>query len=298
MKPAKKQLAVYLALAFALTWGYAFGVIYPMMKTDPSRYTVLTAVCMFFPALSMLLTRLLTKEGFGQMLLRPRFKGNIGVYLLAYFGPGVLVLLGAALYFVLFPANLDAGAGYFRAAMEAAGVPFEAQAVPLKVLFIAQIAQGLLLSGIVNLIPALGEEWGWRGYMMPRLRETMKPAPALLLGGVIWGLWHAPLIALGHNYGTGYPGWPWLGIAAMCLFCIAFGVLLTWVTEKTGSCIPAALAHGALNGIAGIGAFFTSDGGNPFIGPLPTGIIGGLPLILAAIPAAIWLMRRKEKTED
>ena len=298
MNKSKKQLWVYVAVVFVLTWSFDFLILYPAVQTDISRYTLFAAVSMFFPALSMLLTRLITKEGLHDMLLRPRFRGNGWSYILAYAGPGVLVLLGAAVYFLLFPSEYDPSAGYLREIMAESGMPYEAQAVPIGTLLLLQVVQALALGGILNLIPSLGEEWGWRGYMMPRLMKTMKPLPALLTGGVIWGLWHAPLIALGHNYGTGYPGWPWLGIAAMCVFCTVFGILLTWVTEKTGSVIPAAVAHGAFNGIAGIGAYLTADGGSPFIGPLPTGIIGSLPLILAAVPAALWLMRRKSESEE
>ena len=135
--------------------------------------------------------------------------------------------------------------------------------------------------------------------MMPRLLAITTPGKALTAGGVIWGLWHAPLIALGHNYGTDYPGYPWLGIAAMCVFCIAIGILLTWLTVKTESCIPAAVAHGALNGVFSVGVLFTADGGNPFIGPAPTGIVGGLPMLVLAALAAWWMIRRgNEKTEE
>ena len=115
---------------------------------------------------------------------------------------------------------------------------------------------------------------------------------------MIWGLWHAPIIVLGHNYGTGYPGWPWGGIAAMCVFCVAMGIVLTWLTEKTGSCIPAAVAHGAFNGTAAIGMLVSADGGNPFIGPAPMGIVGGAPILLAAALAMILLRRTGSKNEE
>ena len=61
------------------------------------------------------------------------------------------------------------------------------------------------------------------------------------------------------------------------------GIFLSYVTLKTDSCIPAILGHGAINSIAGLGMYFTADGGNPFVGPAPTGIIGGIPFIITAI---------------
>ena len=81
----------------------------------------------------------------------------------------------------------------------------------------------------------------------------------------------------------GYPGFPWAGIAAMCCFCMMMGIFFSYLTFKTGSCIPAVLAHGAVNGTAALGVYLTADGGNPFIGPAPTGIVGAVPFIIAAL---------------
>ena len=303
MDKTKKQLVTYIAVTFALTWAYEFGLVWPAARGEgldgvPALLPqALVAGAMFFPTLGMVLTRLITREGFSDLMLRPRFKGHGKEYLLAYFGPAVLAILGAALYFLVFPGKLDLTGGYMRSIMEASGNPYEAQAVPMKAIIAAQIIQALLLSGVVNLIPGLGEEWGWRGYMMPRLLKVTTSGKALLIGGAIWGLWHAPITAIGHNYGFGYPFFPWTGIAAMCVFCITLGVLFTWLTERTGSCIPAAVAHGAVNGVGAIGLLFTADGGNPFIGPAFTGIIGGLPLLALAVIAARQIIKRRTTEE-
>lgn len=115
----------------------------------------------------------------------------------------------------------------------------------------------------------------------------------MLITGIIWGLWHAPLTIIGHNYGVGYPGFPFTGIAMMCLFCIVMSVFLSYVTIKTNSCIPAIVGHGAVNGIAAIGIYFTYDGGNPFVGPAPTGIIGIIPFAAMAIAMSIHLINEK-----
>ena len=117
----------------------------------------------------------------------------------------------------------------------------------------------------------------------------------LLVNGVIWGLWHAPITALGHNYGVGYPGFPFTGIAAMCVFCIVVGAFLSYVSLKTQSCIPAILGHGAINSIAGIGLYMTKDGGNAFIGPAPTGIVGMLPFIIVGVILIIRYQSEKKK---
>jgi ABC-type Mn2+/Zn2+ transport system permease subunit len=101
---------------------------------------------------------------------------------------------------------------------------------------------------------------------------------------------------LGHNYGTGYPGWPYLGILAMCCFCIVLGTLLSYLAWRTQSVWPAAIGHGSGNAIAGLGLYLTADGGNPFVGPAPTGYVGGLAFLLLAVAVFILWSRQKQRT--
>ena len=301
MNNFKKQnlirILVYVGITFFLSWGYCFLLLYPILNGEsltgvPSIIAqLMTAAVMFFPAVGVLLTRLVTREGFKNSWLRLNLKSNIKLYLLAWFGPGVLTFLGMGLYFLLFPKELDLSFSYFIATLESAGAPMETLPIPIGLLMAIQCVQGLLMAPALNFVTCFGEEWGWRGYLLPKLSTLMPTVPTMLVSGVIWGLWHAPLTAVGHNYGLGYPGFPFTGIAMMCLFCIVLGIFLSYVTLKTGSCIPAVLAHGAINGIAAIGIYFTATGGNPFIGPAPTGIIGLIPFILVAIIMVIRLKK-------
>lgn len=284
-----KRILLYLGITFGMTWAYCLLIVYPVANGEaltgvPSLVTqFLVAACMFFPAFGVLLTRLVTKEGFKNAWLRPHIKGNLKHYLLAWFGPAVLTFAGMGIYFLLFPGSFDPDCGYMKLTMEAAGMPYEAQAVPMNLLMLIQILQAVFLAPALNFVTCFGEEWGWRGYLLPKVSKYFSTIPTLLITGIIWGLWHAPLTIIGHNYGLGYWGFPFTGIAMMCLFCITLGIFLSFVTLKTGSCIPAILGHGAINGIAAIGIYFTYDGGNPFVGPAPTGIIGMIPFIVIAL---------------
>jgi len=297
-----KRVLVYILITFGLTWLYCLFIVYPIANGEalsgvPALATQLVvAAAMFFPAIGVLLTRLITKEGFKDVWLRPNLKKNLRFYVLAWFGPGILTFLGAALYFLLVPGSFDPSCGYMRLTMEAAGAPYEAQAVPMNLLMLIQTVQAFLLAPILNFVTCFGEEWGWRGYLLPKVSKHFPTIPTLLITGIIWGLWHAPLTIIGHNYGLGYWGFPFTGIAMMCVFCIVMGIFLSYVTLKTKSCIPAILGHGAINGIGAIGIYFTADGGNPFVGPAPTGIIGIVPSIIAAIFMVIHLNRSKKGT--
>ena len=285
-------LLITFGLAYAWTmlliWPRVLGVDATLLTADEQltrtiTSTALTAVLMFFPAIGVLITRLVTREGFKNSMLRPNLKGNVRYYFIGWFGPMVLTLLGTLLYFALYPAEFTLAS--YHTAMEANPMP------PVLIVLL------LLMTPLFNLVPCLGEEWGWRGYLLPKVAQRMGFLPTVLLTGLIWGLWHAPIIVAGHNYGMHYPGYPWVGIGAMCLFCIASGTLLSYITLKTNSCWPAVLAHGALNGTAAVGVLFLANPMvyNHFIGPIPTGIIGGFAYLLVAI-WIVWQMRRSEKT--
>ena len=288
-KTETKRIIIYIGSTFLMTWIYCIAIIYPMMRGEtlsgvPAVATqLLVAAAMFFPAIGVLITRLVTKEGFQNARIRPNIKGNIKMYLLAYFGPSLLTVLGAVVYFLIFRGSFDAECGYMRLTLEAAGTPAETIPVPLSMLMIIQGLQGMFLGPVMNFVTCFGEEWGWRGYLVPKLSKKFSAVPMIFISGIIWGLWHAPLTIVGHNYGVGYAGFPFTGIFAMCFFCIVMGTFLSYVSLKTGSCIPAVLGHGAINGFAAIGMYFTKDGGNPFIGPAPTGIVGMIPFMIAAV---------------
>lgn len=297
-----RRILVYVLITFGLTWGYCIGVLYPLINGEalsgvPSvAAQLLTAACMFFPAIGVLLTRLITKEGFKNTWLKPNLKKNLKTYLLAWFGPAILTFVGMGLYFLLYPGSFDPSLGYFTATLEAAGAPLETLPMSIGALMLVQCLQAVFLAPAMNFVTCFGEEWGWRGYLLPKMQKLLPTGPMLIVTGIIWGLWHAPLTIIGHNYGLGYWGFPFTGIAMMCLFCTVLGIFLSYVTLKTESCIPAILGHGAINGIAAIGIYFTIDGGNPFVGPAPTGIIGLIPFILMAIPMVIHLKKREKGT--
>jgi membrane protease YdiL (CAAX protease family) len=152
------------------------------------------------------------------------------------------------------------------------------------------VVTALSIGMLFNSALALGEEIGWRGFLFSELEKRMPRLAAFMLIGVIWGLWHAPIIALfGHNYGLEHFGAPWVGIALMCLPCFAFSAVLSWLVEKSGSIWPAALGHGALNAMAGLPLLVTALDPAPelLLGPTPGGIISLIPLLIVAIVLAV-----------
>lgn len=78
-----------------------------------------------------------------------------------------------------------------------------------------------------------------------------------MISGVVWGLWHAPLVLLGYNYPDA-PGW--LGLTMMVGMCILVGAVFGWLRLRSESVWPAALAHGAFNAAAGSYLLFARAG--------------------------------------
>ena len=279
-----KKIIVFSAFSFGIAWLF-WSPLFFLQKAAAPYATAIMSAGMFAPLIAALLTKLVLHDRSG-LMLKPHIKGNVRHYLFALFFPAVAAAAGAAVYFSVFPGQFDAGLPAFKSALlsaSPAAASLEGGAV--TGLFIAQLAFAVLLAPFINAIFAFGEETGWRGYLLPALLEKLPRRGALIVCGVIWGLWHTPLIILGHNYGTGCAGYPLSGILAMCLFCICAGIVLCYLTAKTKSIWPAALAHGAINAVAGVGMYFLADASaaDPLLGPAMTGALSLLPLAGAAV---------------
>ena len=294
-KANKQRLWLFLSLAFGAAWLISLvialkGGLAESPMLIPSLNLSLAAALlaggvMMAPALANLLTRLLTREGKADLWLRPaRFGRPWRYWLLAWVLPAVGTILGAALYFALFPSTFDRGLESLRGALSAAAPD---QNISPWACLLMNTLQALLLAPILNALFCFGEEFGWRAYLLPKLLP-LGERRAVLLTGVIWGVWHAPIIAMGHNYGFDYPGYPWLGMLGMTLFCAALGTLLGWLTFKEGSVWPAVIGHGALNGIAALGLAAHKGAPPTLLGPAPSGLIGGLFFILFALGLLLW----------
>lgn len=101
---------------------------------------------------------------------------------------------------------------------------------------------------------------------------------------------------MGYNYGVGYWRYPWLGIVAMCPFCIGIGCFLSYLTMKTGSIWPAALGHGAVNAAAGLPVYGLVPGVefSQVLGPMSRGLIACLPMLAFGLLCAVGMAKTKK----
>ena len=295
----KQSFALYFLLAFGLAWlCQVYGSLLLLRDGNAAVYRALLSVSMFCPLVAVLAAKrigLHQPTGIGW-----KVRGKRRYWLAAWFGPAVFTVLAALLYFAVFSSRLDLSGSWL---VTAYGGEMDAETLrsQLGVSSLSYILEtglfAITLAPPINMLFAVGEEAGWRGYMMPQLKERFGLLNGRLLGGVIWGVWHWPIMLLtGYEYGTNYLGAPVLGLVVWCVVCFALNTLLDWLYEKTGCIWVSAIAHGAFNAVAALFTVLTypADAYYNVLGPTPIGLIGMLPMLAAAV----WLTLRQIKQEE
>lgn len=298
------SIGIYLAVAFGLAWLIASPLWFMGRSLDTPLLSICAAVMMFTPTIGTLVVWLITRRrtadgsppvtfaGLSRVWPIPRTRSFFAAMGLAWVGPLLLswVALGVGVLF---------GVAHFSPAhvVETVMESLQAQGIPESDLAAAQsaltkIPGGLLLvvlslqtllGALINLVFAAGEEVGWRGYLHPALTRRLGWLGAVGAGGIIWGLWHAPLILLGYNYERTDA----LGLVFMCAFCVFFGALLAALRDVTGSVWPAALVHGAINAAAPLPLLIADHNSAVTSGSL-LGWPGWLVLLVALVGALAW----------
>jgi uncharacterized protein len=221
-------------LAAAWLWMLSFRIGF-----HPPEWVAIL-VLMWIPGLVSILFRLGFKEGFRDVGWRP---GNWRYWLWAYLCPLGLAALSFFVAFLFHKTAIAPGlseqsmvdVGFFKLPWRSA----DSSTVSLLSQRFLAVAVIAILSGLPF---AFGEELGWRGYLLPRLVQSGWPFP-ILLSGVVWGIWHSPLIVL-----TGYAhGAVTLSLIMFTLLTILFGVFIGWLRLASGSVFVATMAHASFN---------------------------------------------------
>jgi membrane protease YdiL (CAAX protease family) len=133
---------------------------------------------------------------------------------------------------------------------------------------------------------ALGEELGWRGFLVPELAKVTTFAHASLISGIVWSMWHYPLLLFAdYNAGTA----PWYGLLCFTVMVIGISFVFAWMRLASGSVWTGMLLHASHN-------LFIQDIFDPLT--LDTGrtkwIIGefGAGLAIVGVIMAVVLARR------
>ena len=285
----KTQVIKYLIWTFVLAYivQIVAARIYNSGNTLIGQLVI--AAMMFLPTLGVLLSG----AGLKGMGWKPQIRKNIKAILTAWFAPLILTAAGAGLYFLLFPGHFDLSGEYLAASGAAEALEqMEAQGISYPLYVLITLAASLTYAPLMNCFLGLGEEIGWRGFLYPQLKARFGRQKGLLLGGVIWGAWHWPLICLiGYEYGAavgnaaGYVGFPVVGMLLFCVIAAGWGILHDRLYEASGSIWLPALLHGAINAAATLplSVCLSNTGSARLLGPAPMGLVAGLPFLVAAL---------------
>jgi uncharacterized protein len=126
--------------------------------------------------------------------------------------------------------------------------------IPSGIFFLLSMAEGIIAGVTVNLPFMFGEEFGWRGLM---LKETQKLGflKSNIFIGIIWGLWHAPIIMMGHNY----PKHLYFGVLMMCFMTTALAPIFAYIRLKTKSILGPCMLHGMINATAALFSLYIAN---------------------------------------
>jgi membrane protease YdiL (CAAX protease family) len=274
MKQINKAIQ-FIVLTCLVSWTAAgLAILLGLREAEGLKYTIFGMAYMLLPAICAVILQKIHKE-------KPFRNLNISFRLNLWFLVAVIVpfiyaflALGISLMFpgVSFSPDYE-GLLSVLPAEQAELAKEQLFRFPPVVFFFIQLLNAIIAGCTINAVFAFGEELGWRGYLLKALKDK-KLLPASLIIGGVWGLWHFPLILIGHNY----PQHPVIGVGMMIIFCVLLTPVMIYIVIKSKSVITAAIFHGCLNAIAGIGILYLV-GGNDLINGT-TGLAGFIAILL------------------
>lgn len=274
------QTTLFLILTFSIS--FLIAGIYKLNgggSHDRTGFMILGIIYMFIPTIAVLIVKkLIHREKIATDLLIS-FKINKWFFVAWLIIPVLAFLtFGISLLFpdVIYSPDMSGMFSRFESMMtpeQAEQMRASVESLPLHPVWIT-LMQGLIAGITVNAIAGFGEELGWRGFLLKQFKD-MNFIKASILIGFIWGIWHAPMILMGHNY----PDHPVAGVFMMTILCILLSIIFLYITIKSKSVIAAAILHGTMNATNGI-SIMLIEGGNDLTVGMP-GLAGFIALIIA-----------------
>jgi uncharacterized protein len=272
---ARRGLAVYFAVLVPLS-----AVFEALMITDSLSWVW---ALMWTPAAASVVARVLLREGFADVSFRLGGRRGWKALGLALTFP---IVLGLIAYGIAWTTGLVP----FSPRPIGLAAPYVVDAASPAVVFVVNLTVVATVVTLLSARTAAGEEFGWRGYMLTRLIHAGVPRP-VLVSGLIWGVWHVPLI-LGGAYLAGPP--PLLAAALWMVTATAFSFVFARLRLETGSVWPAVALHAAWNAVIQTAFDPASTGEVVSLWVGEAGILVALTMVVvaAAFSYGRWTIRR------
>ena len=195
-------------------------------------------IIMIFPALIAIILRIATAEGFKNSGLRfGKFKNYRVMLVVILTFVGLSILANTLIY--------GRAPDWQLVNMGNQGLTLLGQATnPLFFWMFQFVVIGLISNLTFPIIMMFGEEYGWRPYLFQKLLP-MGFWKANIITNIIWGLWHAPVIIMGYNYGS----FTTVGVFMFVLVTFFLGTLFNYMYVRGNSVILSCVGHGWFNGL-------------------------------------------------
>lgn len=275
----RRRVLEFLAIAFGVSWGVALLLWVAGAEYDGALGPLV--LFMWGPAIAAIAVAARRdepiRERTGLRLGRPGWSA-VG-WLLPVALVGATVAVGTALPNASFTtdfASFFVEQGLSPEQAEEATAALQELPLALPVLLVVTA----LVAGLtVNAVAALGEELGWRGLLLDEL-APLGFWRVSAITGVVWGLWHAPVVLQGHNF----PAEPVAGVAVMTAATVALAPIYTYVTVRAGSVVAPTLLHGSFNALGGLALLYLTGATNLWISPVGVaGICAAALVVLACL---------------
>lgn len=288
-----RRAALYIGLAYLVSWSLALGFLCLGGEWNTPAAVPVAVAYMFGPAVAAVAVQ----RGVSRRPVR-----DLGLplavnrwFLVAWLLPPAIALAALAASLLVPGVSLDLSLESFLDRLSDSLSPEQLEALrnqiraaPIHPVWLA-LAQGLLAGATVNAVAGFGEELGWRGLLYRETRSLGFWRSSALVG-LVWGLWHMPIVLQGHNY----PQHPVPGVLAMTLFTILISPLFTLVRDRSDSVFAAAILHGTINATLGVPLLVLRGGNDLTVGG--TGAAG--LAVLAALNLGIYLYGRRTDALD
>jgi len=266
MSTNTKGVAVFLVLAFGIAWLLWEIPLWLGVPFGGNAYQLAVVPGAFAPAIAAIIVRKwVTREGFADAGLR------LNLRKWPYYVAAWLIPLGAVAFVAMVAPMLGLSQPDYSlqngAALAQAG-----RNLPLNFLELAVLQMSV--SAVIATPILWGEEFGWRSYLQLRLFQS-RPLLAAIATGIIWGVWHFPLLARGSEF----PLYPYLSLAIFPLGTVLYSIIFGWLRTKSESIWASSFAHSAINnlGVSLRQLLFASQADL-----LPIALLGLVPLALFA----------------
>jgi len=255
-----KKITTFLLITFGISYSWIFTAYGLKLDQNQNIYKVVLISYMLIPALSAVITQLIYKEKI-IVPLQINFKVSHW-WAIAWILPLVIALLAFAVALFYPGIHFSPGmAGMFEVYKDAipqnklSELHAQIAKTPTILMMLLMSAGGLIAGLTLNAVAAFGEELGWRGLLFRELAPLGFWRNSLLIG-LIWGIWHAPVIFHGYNY----PQHPKIGVFMMIGFCLLYTPIICYLRLKSKSVIAAAILHGTINGTVQMSIAFLAGG--------------------------------------